>query len=118
MIRRDIAPDLSPLSEPTYLPHRCLTLANGIEVVYIHDPAQEVFKIDAVFEAGVCYQPQPLIASTAINMLNEGTSRHSAEGIADLFDYYGAYVDFNCGLNKSELSLISLPNMHPKPSAC
>lgn len=114
MIQRDTAPVLAPLFEPNILPYRQFTLNNGIEVVYIHDPSQEVFKIDAVFEAGIYYQTQPLIASTAINMLNEGTSRHSAEEIADLFDFYGAYTDFNCGLNKSELSLISLTKYAPQ----
>lgn len=105
---RSIAPDIAPLSIPALLPHSCITLPNGIEVVYIHDPAQEVFKIDVLFEAGIYYQPQPLIASTTVNMLNEGTTRHNAEAIAEIFDYYGAYVDYNCGLNKVELSLISL----------
>ena len=108
MTQRDSAPALAPLTTPALLPYKRFSLPNGIDVVYIHDPAQEVFKIDAVFEAGIYYQPKPLIASTAINMLNGGTARHTAEEIADLFDYYGAYIDFNCGLNKSELSLISL----------
>lgn len=66
------------------------------------------FKIDVVFEAGIYYQSQPLVASTTVNMLNEGTLHHSAEAIADQFDYYGAYVDFSCGLNKTEVSLLSL----------
>ena len=108
MVQRNKAPLLSPLSEPALLPYNRFMLPNGIEVVYIHDPAQEVFKIDVIFEAGIYYQSRPLIASTAINMLNEGTLHHHSEEIADLFDYYGAYIDFNCGLNKSELSLISL----------
>lgn len=108
MPNRNLPPQLTPLSIPTLLPHRKYQLANGVEIVYLNDPVQEVFKIDVLFEAGVYYQPRPLIASTTINMLNEGSSRHSAEEIADLFDYYGAYVDFNSGLNKAELSLISL----------
>ena len=69
--------------------------------LYLNDPLQEVFKIDVVFEAGIYYQSQPLVASTTVNMLNEGTLHHSAEAIADQFDYYGAYVDFSCGLNKN-----------------
>lgn len=108
MVNRTIAPATAPLFTPTLLPYTRKLLPNGIEIVFIHDPAQEVFKIDVSFEAGVCYQPSSLISSTAINMLNEGTSRHSAEDIAEIFDYYGAYIDFNCGLNKAELSLISL----------
>ena len=108
MPNRNIAPPLTPLSVPALLPYQKIMLDNGIEVIYIHDPAQNVFKTDIVFEAGIYYQSQPLIASTAIHMLNEGTRKHHAEAIADLFDYYGAYVDFSCGLNKAEASLISL----------
>ncbi len=108
MPNRNLIPHIVPLSEPVLLPYQSFKLNNGIEVVYIHDPSQNVFKMDAIFEAGVYYQSQPLLASTAINMLNEGTRLHSAEEIADIFDFYGAYTDFYCGLNKSELSLISL----------
>lgn len=108
MLDRNITPAIVPVSIPALLPYQRIILSNGIEIVYIHDPAQNVFKIDVVFEAGVYYQSHPLVASTAINMLNEGTRHHSAEAIADLFDFYGAYMDFNCGLNKSELSLVSL----------
>ncbi len=108
MLNRNIAPTLAPLSIPSLLPHKKFKLENGIEVVYINDPSQNVFKIDVIFEAGIYYQTQPLIATTAINMLNEGTRYHTAEAIADHFDYYGAYLDFNCGFNKSEISLISL----------
>ena len=108
MINRNIAPSVEPLSIPTILPHQQFTLENGIEVIYVHDPNQQVFKIDIVFEAGVYYQSQALVSSTTMNMLNEGTQKYNAEAIADLFDFYGAYLDFNCGLNKSELSLFSL----------
>lgn len=108
MINRNTPPRLSPLTVPSLLPYEQLTLPNGIPVIYINDPSQEVFKIDITFEAGILYQQRPLVASTAINMLNEGTHRHKAEKIADLFDYYGAYLDYYCGLNKSEISLISL----------
>ena len=50
MVQRNKAPLLSPLSEPALLPYNRFMLPNGIEVVYIHDPAQEVFKIDVIFE--------------------------------------------------------------------
>lgn len=108
MLNRNIAPSIEPLSSPSILPYQRLVLDNGIEVVYVHDPSQQVFKIDVGFEAGISYQPQALVSSTAMNMLNEGTQKYNAEAIADVFDYYGAYLDYNCGLNKSELSLLSL----------
>lgn len=114
MLNRNIPPHTAPMFIPNLLPYQKTTLDNGIEVIYIHDPAQNVFKIDVIFEAGIYYQTQPLVASTAINMLNEGTRLHNAEAIADLFDYYGAYTDFICGLNKSEVSMISLNKYAPQ----
>ena len=108
MINRNIAPPVSAINRPSLWQYQKKQLANGIEIVYLHDPAQEVFKIDVSFAAGAYYQPRPVTASTMLNMLNEGTRRHSAEEIAETFDYHGAYVDYNCGMHKSEISLISL----------
>lgn len=116
-LNRSIAPATAPLFIPALLPYARTLLPNGIEVIYIHDPAQEVFKIDVLFEAGIYYQSQPLLSSTTLNMLNEGTTRHNAEAIAEIFDYYGAYVDYNCGLNKVELSLVSLNKYAPETIA-
>lgn len=108
MLNRKETPVLSGLSTPTLLSHDHQTLSNGIELVLLHDENQEVFKLDVVFESGAWYQSHPLVASTMLNMLNEGTTAHNSEAIADVFDYYGAYVDFNCGMHKSELNMISL----------
>lgn len=113
MTNRTVAPLLAPLARPSLLPYEREVLPNGIEVIITHDSSQEVFKLDVVFEAGICYQPQPLTASTAINMLNEGTQQHSAEEIAEIFDYHGAYIDYNCGFRQAELSLISLNKYAP-----
>lgn len=108
MIDRTIAPALSAINRPSLWRHQKNQLANGIEMACLHDPSQETFKIDISFPAGAYYQPRPVTASTMLNMLNEGTRRHSAEEIAETFDYHGAYVDYNCGMHRSEISLISL----------
>ncbi len=115
MPNRNTAPSIVPLSAPKLLTPEHFTLDNGTEAIYLHDPNQEVFKIDVIFEAGIYYQPSPLIAATTINMLGEGTLHHNAEEIAGIFDYYGAYIDFCCGLNKSEVSLLSL-NKYAEPT--
>ena len=115
MPNRNTAPSIVPLSAPKLLTSEHFTLDNGTEAIYLHDPNQEVFKIDVIFEAGIYYQPSPLIAATTINMLGEGTLHHNAEEIAGIFDYYGAYIDFCCGLNKSEVSLLSL-NKYAEPT--
>ena len=107
-INRKISPVISELSVLTLLSYTRETFANGTEVICVHDPNQEVFKMDITFDAGAFYQPQPLTASTTINMLNEGTRRHSSSEIAEIFDYYGAYTDFNSGMHKAEVNLFSM----------
>ena len=107
-MNRNIEPSIAEISRPSLWEHQQITLPNGIEIVYLHDPNQEVFKMDVVLAAGIYNQSRPVIASSMINMLNEGTRQHTSAEIAELFDYHGAYVDFNCGIHKAELSLISL----------
>ena len=107
-MNRNIEPSITEISRPSLWGHQQITLPNGIEIVYLHDPNQEVFKMDVVLSAGIYNQSRPVIASSMINMLNEGTRQHTSAEIAELFDYHGAYVDFNCGMHKAELSLISL----------
>lgn len=107
-MNRNIEPLITEISRPTLWGHQQMTLPNGLEIVYLHDPNQEVFKLDMVIPSGAYYQPQPIVASTMLSMLNEGTRKHTSEEIAELFDYHGAYVDYNCGVHKSEVSMISL----------
>ncbi len=102
------APALSELKLPEGIPYSKELLPNGTELLVVNDPNQEVFKLDLLYEAGSYYQPQPLVASAAINMLTEGTTRYSAAEIAEWFDYYGAYVDPHSGFRQVELNLFSL----------
>lgn len=108
MIDRNIAPKIFPLSRPVIMKHKTEILPNGVEVVILNDPTQEVFKMDILFKAGAIFQPQRLIATTAINMLGEGTSIHTSEQISELFDYYGAYIGEHVSMVNSELCLIGL----------
>ena len=105
---RNQPPQLEALTKPSVLNYQKRILSNGVEIIYMNDPQQEVFKMDVVLPVGAYFQPRPIIASTMLHLLNEGTRSHSSEMIAEFFDYHGAYVDYNCGLHKSEISLISL----------
>lgn len=108
MPNRSKAPQLTHLSLPKLMSPVSTTLSNGVVLHVFNDPSQDVFRLDVHFEAGACYQPRPLIASTTIHMLNEGTLRHTSAQIAEIFDYYGAYADFVNGLHKAEATVFSL----------
>lgn len=77
-MNRNIEPSITEISRPSLWGHQQITLPNGIEIVYLHDPNQEVFKMDVVLSAGIYNQSRPVIASSMINMLNEGTRQHTS----------------------------------------
>ena len=51
-VNRKISPPLSEQSVPKVLPYTTQVLPNGIEMLLLEDPDQDVFKMDVVFDAG------------------------------------------------------------------
>jgi zinc protease len=74
--------------EPVVIP-----LKNGIPLYLISGGSQPVIRMDFIFSAGSWWQPKPLVASSAINMLTEGTRKKSGKEIAEKLDYHGAYIN-------------------------
>lgn len=66
------------------------TLNNGICYNILAGGTQEIVYVELEFNAGTTYSNQALIASTTNIMLVEGTRNHTAQQIADTFDFYGA----------------------------
>ena len=56
-MNRNIEPSIAEISRPSLWEHQQITLPNGIEIVYLHDPNQEVFKMDVVLAAGIYNRP-------------------------------------------------------------
>lgn len=67
-------------------------LANNIPFCVLGGGSQEIVNIELTFNAGTVYSNQLLIASTTNMMLVEGTHNHTAQQIADTFDFYGAEI--------------------------
>ncbi|MDR0766483.1 MAG: insulinase family protein [Odoribacteraceae bacterium] len=107
-INRHSPPALHPPGTPTLIPHRDTRLGNGMNVTCLHDPLQETCKIDLVLPHGIYHQPRPLLASTTINLLNEGTGTLTAAEIAEFFDFHGASIELHTGMHHSTISILSL----------
>lgn len=65
------------------------------DVPYYLIPGEDtdLVRLELVFQAGHVYEPSMLVASTANNLLGEGTSSHTAAQINARLDYYGAYIE-------------------------
>jgi zinc protease len=114
MINRSKAPAIHHIRHIDYLKAEKNTFANGLPVYYIHAPAQEVVKIDFVFDAGAWQQDEKLIAGFTSYMLREGSQSYSSAQIAGQFDFYGAYIQTGADQDFAMVSIISLNKYLPE----
>lgn len=83
-------------------------LKNGIPVFYIRAGTQDLVKVELIFPAGMWQQPVPLCGSAASAMLQEGTASRSAKAIAELTDYYGAFLETGITHDFASVAVYSL----------
>lgn len=108
------APELGkPLSLDIKEPDK-LILSNGVPVYLIPDKEQEVTRLDMIFNAGNAYQSQKLQANTVNKLLIEGTKNHTAREIAEIIDFYGAYLDAFINKDHAGITLFSLTKYYDK----
>ncbi len=88
-----------------------ITLDNGINVNAINAGTQDVIKIECIFRAGVWFQDKRLLALSTIKMLTEGTKKHSASSLAEIFDSHGAFIETEAEKDNTFISLYCL-NKH------
>ncbi|HWY38525.1 MAG TPA: pitrilysin family protein, partial [Bacteroidia bacterium] len=68
-------------------------------------------RIEFVFKAGMFYQDAPLLATTVNSLIENGTSKYTANQISDGIDFYGSFFETSCGQDYSSIALFSL-NKH------
>lgn len=85
-----------------------ITLKNGTPVYNIYAGTQEVVKIELIFAAGNIASTSSLIATSANDLMDEGSTQHSSSEIAEALDFYGAYLHAENGADWSSISLFSL----------
>ncbi len=83
-------------------------LDNGIPLHLILSGTQPVVRIELIFKAGNWYEPVFGCAHFVAKMLSEGTSKHTARQIQDKFAYYGAFPEFNAGMDHASVTVYTL----------
>ncbi len=69
---------------------------------------QDVLRIDLEFAAGSWQESRQLSASLTNRMLQEGSKRRNGKALADFFDFYGAYLQYESSADRSGVSLYCL----------
>ena len=83
-------------------------LRNGIELYSINAGEQDILKIDFIFAAGEWYQSTPLVSSSTLQLLQEGSSLYSGDDIAEKLDFMGSYVYYNAAKHTDTITVYTL----------
>src|SRR5258705_1830317 len=112
-LTEDIIPERTQ-TPPVSLPEKIIipkaekfTLDNGIKVYSVNAGTQDVVRIEFVFMDKSTAHHSVLI--TAVNrLIREGTAKHSALEIAEMLDFYGAYLETESNPDFSSMVLFTL----------
>jgi len=107
-LNRKKAPDFKTIDKIDIQKAVPYTLDNGIKVYLVNSGSQELTKLEFLFKAGMYYQPKPLIASAANNLLETGTKSYDANQISDGIDFFGSFFECSVDQDFSSLALYSL----------
>jgi zinc protease len=87
------------------------TLDNGIPVFLIESGTEEIMRLEFTFRAGQIKEYMPLLASTTVMMLSEGSQNYTSEELNRQLDYYGIFLKQDADKDHTEVVLYSL-NKH------
>ena len=68
-------------------------LRNGIQLDVFTSNAVEIMRLDFVFEAGKAYAYNPLTAIATMALVTEGTTKHTAQEIANFLNFRGITIE-------------------------
>ncbi len=89
------------------IPHK-YQMKNGCEVSYFPDSHINLLKLDFIFEAGSALQEKKFQATTAIQLIADGTKKFSAQQIAEFLDFRGIITEKNSDCFSATLTVYTL----------
>lgn len=108
MLDRTIAPPTIPIGSIPLITPSNIQLSNGTPAYFLNTGTQEVIKIDLWFNTGAVDGARPNLTASAIDLIREGTTDHSAKEIAEKLDGFGAFMETNTYKERACVSLYCL----------
>jgi zinc protease len=112
-MKHQVQPPVFPVQGVNIPDVVCKHLQNGIPVYLIEAGNEDVIRLEIIVRAGQITEELPLLSSTTLMMLNEGTENHSAEEFNTLLDFHGAFINLSPEKDLAGLTFFFL-NKHIK----
>lgn len=113
-LNRTLPPKFKNIEKINIIKAETHTLGNNIALYLINAGAQDIVKIDFIFNAGHWFQERPLVSSITCAMFNEGTSKLTSAQIAEKLDFHGAHLLVGADKDKGNVSLVTLNKFLPQ----
>lgn len=111
MLDRTVAPDFCAVNELALIRPQEIQLDNGCKIYSFNSDAQELVRIEWIFN-NLGFDPSKPLSNVAVNsLLTEGTTTRTAAQIAAEIDFYGAFLQVECNAEQSQVTLYTL-NKH------
>lgn len=83
-------------------------LKNGIKTYFVKANQPELTEISIVLNKGFWQQSKPLVADFTTRLVVEGTKKHTAFQIHEIFDFCGAQFSKHCSMHSASFRITSL----------
>ncbi len=113
-IDRTKAPQTHSIDDIQLLLPEKQTLANGVPVFYFPNFQLDLIHFIIHIQTGILYEQVKHSALYTYALLKESSAAHSANEIADLFDFYGTHYTISETLDKITISISIPKNNIPK----
>lgn len=114
MLDRSIAPPIQPIRPFDFVKPNTTILPNGVKLHTINSGNQPIVSLQLVFSVDHTFSDVEVYAPITARMLLEGTSRHTAEQIAEIMADHGAFLDADVAFDLANLELYCLTKHLPK----
>ncbi len=111
IIDRSLQPSTTDIDKIDIPQAKKFTLDNGIPVYTLTAGLQDLVKVEFLFLNKDFDVNDPLLNSATNRMLSDGTTKYSAQQLADHIDYYGSFFETDENSDFSSIMLYSL-NKH------
>lgn len=105
---RTKAPDFQLTDRISLVQAAPYRLDNGVPLYLIRAGEQPVVRVEWVFETGGWDELLPNVSWFTLRLLNEGTRQRKAAELAEFFDQYGAFLEFQPTADRSTVTLYAL----------
>ena len=110
-LNRLTPPEFKTIDKVDILKANKIALPNKINTYEINAGSQDLIKLELMFSAGSRFQEKPLLAYAANTLIMEGTEKYTSEQIANITDYYGAFLQTEIDKDYAGVTLYTL-NKH------